>query len=81
VYIADTGNARVKVWAARGQTVTTLPFNGLAAPTGVAVDGGGNVYVADYFGGVSQWVAASNIVTAVGPSGAWSSPYGGMALT
>ena len=64
VYVADQGNNRIRMIALDGG-VTTLAGNGnfglvdgsggphgtaeFDAPTGVAVDGSGNVYVADFY--------------------------------
>jgi streptogramin lyase len=46
--------AAVGVWAAPAGAVTytqqTLPFTNLSSPWGVAVDGGGDVFVSEYFG-------------------------------
>ncbi len=49
LYIADTGNARVRKVTAGG-VITTVAGGGdavLGAPMGVAVDGPGNLYIAD----------------------------------
>jgi hypothetical protein len=50
LYVADNNGRVVKLpWTGNGYgTQTTLPFTGLISPYGVAVDGGGNVYVADH---------------------------------
>jgi sugar lactone lactonase YvrE len=78
VYVADTGNNAVKEIVAgtggaasgtvsSGSTVVTLA-SGPIYPTGVAVDGGGNVYVADtnlnnYVGTVEEIVAGTGGAT------------------
>jgi Putative binding domain, N-terminal/NHL repeat len=50
--------------------LTALVSSGLSEPTGVAVDGAGNVYVADGgHGTVKKWSAASNTVTTLVSSG------------
>ncbi len=55
---------------------TTLVSTGLYSPSGVAVDGAGNVYIADYWRQRDQgMVAASNTVTTLVSSGLYS-PYG-----
>ena len=48
VYVADYGNHRVMMLAARSSSPTVLPFSATSQPAGVAVDGTGTVYVADY---------------------------------
>ena len=83
IYIADTGNNRIrKVTVATG-VITTVAGNGasgyygdagpatsayLNQPYGVAVDSGGNIYIADFGNNVIRAVAASNnnIYTAAG---------------
>ncbi len=40
-------NSAVKEWVATSNTVITLVSSGLNYPSGVAVDGSGNVYIAD----------------------------------
>ena len=47
VYVVDGGSNVVKL-AAGSSTQTVLPFAGLNQPTGVAVDGAGNLYVTDF---------------------------------
>jgi serine/threonine-protein kinase len=56
IYITDNGNSSIpgSLWArrvlqlpARSSTWIELPFTGLSAPNGVAVDSAGNVYVTD----------------------------------
>src|SRR5439155_53370 len=50
--------------------VTTLVASGLRYPLGVAVDGVGNVYIADHgSNSILQWTAAGNILTNVVSSG------------
>ncbi len=50
--------------------VTTLVSSGLNSPYGVAVDGSGNVYIADSGNNaIKEWVAASNTVTTLVSSG------------
>jgi len=49
--------------------VTTLVSSGLNRPSGVAVDGSGNVYIADTFdGAIKEWNVANGLTTLV-PSG------------
>jgi serine/threonine-protein kinase len=45
-YVVDNDNRVLKLTAG-SSTPTELPFTGLSNPEGVAVDGAGNVYVAD----------------------------------
>jgi len=56
--------------------VTPLVATGLSQPLSVAVDVGGNVYIADRGNNaIKEWVVASNIVTTLVASGL-SSPFG-----
>jgi uncharacterized repeat protein (TIGR01451 family) len=48
--------------------VITLVSSGLQDPTSVAVDGSGNVYIADSTNRIKKWSAATQQVTTVGPS-------------
>ena len=49
LYIADTGNSRIRMVAASNSYITTLSTGSdiLSSPKGVAVDAAGNVYIAD----------------------------------
>ena len=49
MFIADTGNNAIKKWTAANGAVTTLVASGLNQPSTVAVDGAGNVYLADRY--------------------------------
>ena len=83
VYIADTGNARVIKVAAGGGSSTyagsgTPGFGGdngaagsaqLYTPTGVAVDGSGNVYIADFQNHRIRKVSTSGTITTVAGNG------------
>ena len=56
--------------------VTTLFSSGLSSPSGVAVDGLGNVYVADRGNNaIKEWIAASNTIATLVSSGL-NSPSG-----
>lgn len=79
VIVADTYNDRIRAIHADG-SVTTLAgaagpgyVDGPAAearfdtPCGVAVDGGGNVYVADSGNGAVRLISVSGLVSSVGP--------------
>jgi DNA-binding beta-propeller fold protein YncE len=90
-YDANPGATRTGTLTIAGQTLTVTqagstyvpaePFtplvsSGLGQPVGVAVDGSGNVYIADsQNNAIKEWTAASNIVTTLvslglnGPSG------------
>jgi DNA-binding beta-propeller fold protein YncE len=58
------------------QPLTTLVSSGLSDPFGVAVDGSGNVYIADYGdNAIKEWTAASNVLTTLLSSGL-STPVG-----
>ena len=76
VYVADAGNNRIRQVTAAGVVTTlagttsgfangpaaTAQFNGM---TGVAVDAGGNVYVADSYNNRIRKVTAGGVVTTV----------------
>ena len=81
VYVADTGNNRVRK-IAPGGTVTTLAGDGTAAfvdgtgtaarfnaPSGVAVDVAGSVYVADTYNHRVRKVSPSGVVTTLAGNG------------
>jgi len=83
LYIADTGNNRIRK-ATLGGTITTLAGNGtagysgdgrpasaaqLSSPTGLAVDSAGNVYVADSANYAVRRISAGGIVTTVAGTG------------
>lgn len=57
LYIADSGNHRILVYALDSGKLTSFGEADLKKPTGVAVDGSGTVYVADY--GAEQVVVFS----------------------
>jgi uncharacterized protein (TIGR03437 family) len=82
VYIADTGNHVIRMVSTSG-TITTIAGNNtggytgdggaavdaeLEFPTGVAVDAGGNVYIADSGNNAIREVSGGNINTIVGSS-------------
>ncbi|MCU1257845.1 MAG: repeat containing protein [Bryobacterales bacterium] len=84
LYIADAGNNRIrKVTAATGIITTiagtsTFGFSGdggpavsakLNAPRGVAVDGAGNVYIADFFNHRVRVVGTNGIISTVAGTG------------
>jgi len=85
LYIADTNNDRVRRVAARTGIITTVAGNGtqgflgdgglavaapLFAPESVAVDGSGNLYIADSYNNRVRIVAATGIITTVAGNGA-----------
>ena len=95
VYIADTGNNRIRAIDASGRIVTkagdgTAGFSGdggsstaarLNAPGSVAVDAAGNVYFADTGNNRVRRIDASGVVTTVAGSGiTGSSGDGGSAV-
>ena len=84
LYIADTGNYRVRKVSARG-TITTVAGGGgygfsgdggpatnasLDRPWGVAVDGSGNLYIADTFSHRIRKVSVAGTITTVAGGGA-----------
>src|SRR5579871_1264998 len=84
LYIADTGNARIRRVSVTG-LMTTVAGNGtpgysgdngpattaqLNVPTGIAIDGGGYIYIADTENSVIRQVAPSGIITSFAGVGA-----------
>ena len=82
VYVADTDNQRIRRISATDGTVTTLAGTGefgfadgpaasaqFADPTGVAVDAGGTVYVADAFNSLIRRVKPNPGVETIAGSG------------
>ena len=69
VYIVNNGV--IDKWSPSTQALTTLiSVNGLNGPHGVAVDGSGNVYIADtYNSAIKEWNAATGQVTTLVSSG------------
>jgi sugar lactone lactonase YvrE len=56
VYVADASNQRIQTYDGIGWTSMSAPGGGFDFPAGVAVDGSGNVYVADSsFGASKVW--------------------------
>lgn len=89
LYIADYFNHRIRRVSTTG-IMSTLAGNGargysgdggpaaiaqLNGPSGVAVDGSGNLYIADYFNNRIRKVSATGIITTVAGNGAGG--YGG----
>ena len=90
-FTANTGATRTGTLTVAGQTltvtqagstytqtndVTTLVSTGLSSPQGVAVDGSGNVYIADAgHGAIKKWTAATNTVSTLVSTGL-SAPAG-----
>ena len=89
LYIADTGNNRIRKVSATG-IITTVAGNGSAGysgdggpatsaqldgPEGVAVDGSGNLYIADTCNNRIRKVSATGIITTVAGNG--SAGYSG----
>jgi uncharacterized protein (TIGR03437 family) len=83
LYIADSSNRRVYKYATDG-TLSTMAGNGAAAfagdngpgtsaslnnPSGVAVDGAGNVYIADRFNSRIRKVSPAGIITTIAGNG------------
>lgn len=83
IYIADRGNNRVRKIAVNG-VISTIAGNGTAGstgdggaalnaelndPIGVAVDGVGNVYIAEYHGNRIRKVKPDGIITTVAGNG------------
>ncbi|HZM03685.1 MAG TPA: BACON domain-containing carbohydrate-binding protein [Candidatus Saccharimonadales bacterium] len=69
-----TSGTSIQDWTAANNAVTTLVSSGLSGPSGVAVDGAGNLYVADVNSYVEaytikKWTLASNSVTTLYTTG------------
>jgi serine/threonine protein kinase, bacterial len=88
VYIADSGNNKVRIATPTG-VVTTLAGSGSSGssdgigvvasfgfPYGVAVDSGGTIYVADYLNNKIRKVSANGVVATLAGSGATGSADG-----
>lgn len=86
IYIADQYNNRIrKIWASSG-IITTVAGGGggylgdggnatnatLSYPSGVAVDGSGNIYIADQYNNRVRKVAPTGIISTVAGNGSWS---------
>ena len=95
LYIADSGNLRIRKVAAGG-TITTVAGNGfsgrsgdggaatsasLGNPQGVAVDAAGNLFIADTFNNVIRKVASDGAITTVAGNGAYGYSGDGDAAT
>jgi trimeric autotransporter adhesin len=83
LYIADNGNNRIRKVNAAG-VITTFAGNGiygysgdggpatlaeLTLPEGLAIDGGGNLYIADYGGGHVRKVNTNGIISTIAGGG------------
>ena len=88
LYIADTGNNRIRKISAAG-TITTIAGNGdsgysgdggqatlaeMNGPSGVALDSSGNVYVVDTFNSAIRKIDSSSVITTV----AGGTPFGSL---
>ncbi len=95
VYIADAGNARIRKVTTAG-TISTIAGNGISGfagdggpavaaqlsyPTGLAVDSGGDLYVADVFNDRVRKVTAGTINTVAGNGTGGFSGDGGAAAS
>jgi sugar lactone lactonase YvrE len=84
LYIADSGNSRIREVSAVTGIITTVAGNGIPGfagdggpatsaeleyPVGVAVDGSGNLYIADTGNNVVRKVSSSGIITTIAGTG------------
>ncbi|MGD0299632.1 MAG: hypothetical protein ABSE86_21285 [Bryobacteraceae bacterium] len=91
LYVADSLNSRVRKIALDG-TITTVAGTGIAGyagdggpavaagiafPTGVAVDGAGNLYIADHGNAVVRRVTATGLITTIAGTPGLSMPSAG----
>lgn len=88
VYVADAGNNQIRMIGQATGIVTAYAGTGLVgasniadsvsfnSPLGVAVDGGGNVYVADYGNNLIRKIAQTGVVSILAGSGAKGSDDG-----
>jgi sugar lactone lactonase YvrE len=70
IYIADqTGS--ILEWFSASETLTTLVSSNLIVPNGLAMDGSGNLYIADAAdtNTVKEWTAANHTLITLVPSG------------
>jgi uncharacterized protein (TIGR03437 family) len=89
IYIADTGNARVRV-VSSARTITTLAGNGTAGysgdggpaadaqlnfPEAIATDSAGNVYISDTGNGRVRKISAGGVISSIAGNG--STGYSG----
>ena len=77
IYIADSDGNAIEEWVASNSNVVDVVSSGLAAPTGVAADfGGNNIYLVDSLhNAIKKWTAASGVVSTLVSSGL-SNPEG-----
>jgi uncharacterized protein YjdB/RPA family protein len=83
VYIADANNSRIRKVDPTG-VISTFAGNGtygysgdggaataaeLSSPVGVSVDGGGNVYIADYYNNLIRKVDLSGVISTIAGNG------------
>jgi sugar lactone lactonase YvrE len=70
---SDGISSTIAEWKAANNTVTTAVSSGLSFPQGVAVDGAGNVYIADdNHNAIKEWSPANNNLTALISSGLYA---------
>jgi hypothetical protein len=94
VYIADSGNNRIdKVTPAGVLSIIAGTGNGgqptpgpatssdLSFPSGVAVDGSGNVYIADTYNSQIDKVTPAGVLSIIAGTGNWASPTPGPATS
>lgn len=82
VYVADAGNNQIRMVSAATGMVSTFAGTGIAgssdmadsvsfnSPLGVAVDGTGNIYVADYENNLVRKITQAGVVSTLAGSGA-----------
>jgi sugar lactone lactonase YvrE len=72
VYVADTGNKRVRMISAAGVVTTLAATPQLKAPTSVVVDGGGTVFFSDLMNHTIHRIGTDGVLTTIGGTAGFS---------
>jgi len=87
IYVADTGNNRIRRITSTGTVVSAFAGTGTAGtadgaaasaqfngPTGLAVDAAGNIYVADTGNNLIRKITAAGVVSTIGGASVFNAP-------